>query len=293
MVSGPEMARLINSFETSVDQSLRTQDKRHLKQRSAKQRAFLKEVKSMKDTLHEYGNPFLESSGDLLVLDLKDVMNESARKVVAELEGLGCQQHTTFVSERLVNMSTPLDDAIKKNNICIFDSSKPRKKTKAQEQVSALKSDLNLFSRLYVACQVRDGNLDRFFAHENQSCPPSLSDAGKLRSGTKSDIVHCLEETVKEEESDDHNIDAVVLDGPAIVHMLKPGTAKTFQEYAQNVFVPYIEMQLAKSQRVDIVWDTYKRDSLKEQTRDRQEKGKRRRVGSVRNRQTFSTDSCA
>ena len=150
----------------------------------------------MKDALGEYGNPFVESSGDLLVLDLKDVSNESCQNVVAQLESFGCQQHDTFVRERLVDRSRSLDDVIKRNKLCIFDTSKPRKETKAQEHMAALKNNLNLFSRLYAACQIRDGNLDQFFSLEIQSCPPSPSDAENLRTGTKLDIVHCLEESV-------------------------------------------------------------------------------------------------
>ena len=39
--------------------------------------------------------------------------------------------------------------------------------TKTSELVSSLKSDRNLFSRLYVASQFHDGNLDELFSHEN------------------------------------------------------------------------------------------------------------------------------
>ena len=31
-----------------------------------------------------------------------------------------------------------------------------------------------LFSRLYIACQTRDGNLELLFKQENHSCPPSI-----------------------------------------------------------------------------------------------------------------------
>ena len=63
--------------------------------------------------------------------------------------------------------------------------------------MAEVKFDKNIFSRLYVACQVRDGNLEEFFTYENQSCPPSLSDRGKLRIGKKSDVLHCLEDEIE------------------------------------------------------------------------------------------------
>ena len=147
--------------------------------------------------------------------------------------------------------------------------------------MAEIRSDRNLFSRLYVACQVRDGNLDEFFSYENQSCPPSLSDRGQLRLGTKSDIVHCLEDTVVTTVEEDASLvvaDVVMLDGPAIVNMLKPGSSKTFRDYAQDVFIPYAKLQLDKAQRVDIVWDEYRPGTLKQQAREKRGTGVRHRV---------------
>ena len=75
-------------------------------------------------------------------------------------------------------------------------------------------------------------------------------------------------------------VDAVILDGAAIVNMLKPGTAKTFSDYASQVFLPYITTQLHGAQRVDVVWDEYVHGSLKAYTRSTRGKGCRRRVES-------------
>ena len=53
--------------------------------------------------------------------------------------------------------------------------------------------------------------------------------------------------------------------------MLRPGTAKTFDDYAAKVFLPYITQQLLDVNRIDVVWDTYKADSLKATTRKRED----------------------
>ena len=50
--------------------------------------------------------------------------------------------------------------------------------------------------RQYIAMQSRESDLDEFFAHENQACPPALSNMGKMRVGKKSDIVACLEDLI-------------------------------------------------------------------------------------------------
>ena len=62
--------------------------------------------------------------------------------------------------------------------------------------------------------------------------------------------------------------------------MLKSTPAvKTFHDYAKQVFIPYIKGQLQHAKRVDVVWDEYIPNSLKE-TREKRGKGIRRRVKS-------------
>lgn len=73
-------------------------------------------------------------------------------------------------------------------------------------------------------------------------------------------------------------VSAVVIDGAALVHMLKPGQAKTFQEYSDTVFLPHILSFL--DDRVDIVWDSYHDDSLKSSVRMKQGSGIRRRMNA-------------
>ena len=47
------------------------------------------------------GNPFTDESGDLLVLDTKDLADASVVKRVEEVETLRREQFETFVKERL------------------------------------------------------------------------------------------------------------------------------------------------------------------------------------------------
>ena len=70
-----------------------------------------------------------------------------------------------------------------------------------------------------------------------------------------------------------------ILDGAAVVYYLETKGIVTFDEYADQVFVPHIKKQLENSRRVDIVWDTYViPNSIKESTREKQGKGVRRRL---------------
>ena len=68
------------------------------------------------------------------------------------------------------------------------------------------------------------------------------------------------------------------MDGAAIVHFLPTNLVNTFDEYADQVFIPYLSKQLQDSMRVDLVWDIHLPNSLKESTREKRGKGVRRRV---------------
>ena len=124
------------------------------------------------------GNPFLEKTQDLLVLDTRDIMETPVAETVRKIESLGEEQYTKFVEERLELCTKPVTDTLPKNKLPLFN----RSQTKTQQmQLAAVKSDCSLFSRLYIACQSRDGDLDQFFSHENQAAPPALSTGGKPR----------------------------------------------------------------------------------------------------------------
>ena len=144
-------------------------------------------------------------------------------------------------------------------------------------KLAAIRNDCSLFSRLYIACQTRSGDLDSFFAHENQPAPPSLSNDGNLRFGAKSDLLPCLEGLVTSHQ-ECPAVDALVLDGAAIVQMLQPFQCKTFADYACKIFVPYVKSQLHKVTRLDVVFDQYLTDSLKAATRSKRGSGMRRKV---------------
>ena len=62
--------------------------------------------------------------------------------------------------------------------------------------------------------------------------------------------------------------DAKILDGAAVAQILQLCTAKTFQNYADLVFISYVKSHLETADREDIAWDVYIPDSLKTETRE-------------------------
>ena len=153
MVSGPEMARLIQEFEISTDKK-KTTDLRHHEDTEHAQTAFKHDVCSLVNTIDHFGNPFCEESCDLLVLDNRNNAEKAIVESVFQIEKLGQEQYCAYINERLVNQNLPVSDPIKKNGLPLFGRPQVKEKNKTQQQLTSLKNDRSLFSRLYVASQV-------------------------------------------------------------------------------------------------------------------------------------------
>ena len=147
MVSGPEMARLIGEFEVSTKKRNKT-DFRHHEQRKHAQMTFGRDITSLTDVIKEMGNPFAENSKDLLVLGSRDLADPAVIDTLRQIKSVGQEQYDTYVNERLVNQTKPITDPIKRNNLPLFSRPPVREKSRAQLQLSSLKNDCSLFSRL-------------------------------------------------------------------------------------------------------------------------------------------------
>ena len=190
----------------------------------------------------------------MLVLDTKEIADPTVVETVRSVKRIGQEQFDAFIKECLLDRTKSIDETIHHNKLPLFGTS-TLTASKGKQQRTSLKNDVELFSQLYISSQTRDGNLEEFFRHENQACPPSLFDAGRLHLSTKSDLLVCLE-SLSEAQSEAPSVTNVVLDGAAIIQMLKPGAAKTFEEYTLQVFLLYISGQLRHVSHLDLVWDS-------------------------------------
>ncbi len=137
-------------------------------------------------------NPFLDDTPELVVLDTQNVVNESVASTVRTVEAIGRDQYNMYHKSVIVERTRSIHDPIKKNSLPWFRSLTPKTKSKQAGQISMLKSDVELFSHLYIAMQHRKGDMNTFFKHENHPYPSFLSDRGKLRQGKKSNLLSVL-----------------------------------------------------------------------------------------------------
>ncbi|XP_065060733.1 uncharacterized protein LOC135687992 [Rhopilema esculentum] len=224
-------------------------------------------------------NPFEEEGEYLLAIHTKDVKSNEVIETVRNAKRIGEEHFNLFLKERFVEKSKPVSHPIKKMCLSIFDTPEKKKVPADKAKLHVLQQDCSLFSRLYIACQFRDGNLEDFFKYENQPWPPSLSQFGQLREGQKADLINCLTSlSAQVPTTTKPSVDAVIIDGAVIVQMLQPKTVRSFDEYFTAISAPYILRILQNSSRIDLVWDVYKVDSLKKSLRDKRGSGQRRKV---------------
>ena len=280
MLSGPELVRVQQQFE---DQYLPDSDPENPKnfqnheQGLAAQRRFQQQVCSLYKTVLTMGNPFLDDFPELITLDSRDCVDKSVIVGLRSLEDTGIKQYKEYVKNVLEDCSCSIHSPIKKNSLPLLKRPQPKTASKHGRKVRILQNNVALFSQLYISMQSRESDLKEFFAHEIQSFPPSLSELGKLNlPSAKSELLQCIEQSVENEPP--AMFDCMVLDGPVIIHSLPTSGVTTFNEYADKVFMPYLMKQLGNTTRLDIVWDTYIVDSLKESTRTKRGKGVRRKV---------------
>lgn len=202
-------------------------------------------------------------------------MDVAGAEAVVNLEQLGKTQYQDFVKAVIMDRTSSITNPIKKNNLHLYRKRPSRAKSKQSKTITALQNNVALFAQLYIAMQSRNADLEEFFSHEVQAFPPSLSEFGNLRlPNAKSELKKCIAQPQQPEPPP--KFDCRICDGAVIVHCLPVTGAITFDDYADNVFIPYLRSQ--GSRRVDVVWDAYVPDSRKESTREKRGKGVRRKV---------------
>ena len=96
-------------------------------------------------------------------------MNKDAIQTVNAMEEIGQRQFSECVEDRLKSaFNKPLSDIMSTIKLALYSIPQAKQRSRSKEQVASLKTNnCTLFSRLYIACQARQSNLDSFFEHEH------------------------------------------------------------------------------------------------------------------------------
>ena len=170
---------------------------------------------------------------------------------------IGNQQFKLFVRERLIEERCPFV-TLQRRIVLLFISKKNSVViSKTIPKVVNLTSDCRLYSKLYIASQAREGDLDEFFAYENHAFPISISEYGKLRAAkNKSEFTQLLHK-VFEPQYEEPNVQMKVIDGTAFVNIYRLRISKTFREYCNDELVKVVYSFSEGIDRMNLAFDWY------------------------------------
>ena len=271
LLSCPELARLLTQFEEQYLPETNSETEcTHHEEGLSHQMRFHNQVNKLVEEINGLGHPFEEQCQELVILNTRECADDSVVAKVCQIEKLGEKQYKQYRKEVLEDRFKPIHATIKKNLLPLFSTTKRKTKATAKK-IKAIRHDVGLFGRLYMGNQQREYDPDKFFSHENHTYPLSLSEYGKLRLCTKSDLLKLL--TSSNQKLESHRFDCKIVDGAALIHILTPKNVTAFSSYADQVFMSFIKRELLAAKRIDIMWDQYQQDSVKSCTREKRGAG--------------------
>lgn len=236
MLAGPDFSWCIEEFESVLETSC--PNTAHHEEAHAMQMKYRKDVLSFVKVAEQFGNPFNDGH-ELVAMHTQEIMEDEVVSSLTQLHKLGIDLHSKFVTKCFKEASLPITNTLKRQKVFTF-ANRPVVNKNGGKSCSAQRNS-SLITKLFLSLQSRpDADMDKFFHYENQREPPSLSNQGSLRSGNKSDILECVNApTVR---SDATNVATVmVFDMAAIVHMVRPTSTHTFNDYASQHLVSFLE----------------------------------------------------
>ncbi|KAG1676717.1 hypothetical protein GQR58_014141 [Nymphon striatum] len=213
-------------------------------------------------------NPFSEQR-DLISITSGLAATPTIRDHLLNAITYGQDAMELFRSERLgADSIKEFFDPLKRQNLQTFSTLRPKKVLKVNQKEVVLKADRELFGRMAVIGQSRDIDLKEVFSFPLGPIPWSLGDEfGMLRKTNKAAITTALEKNIEYVESVPQN-SATLLDGMAVVQKLKIDQSNTFGDIAQK-FSASISQAGFASKRIDVVFDVYIENSIKNAERVR------------------------
>ena len=221
---------------------------------------------------------FNGSTDTIISIASKDLATKEIQTSLLEAQSNGRELMDKFIKS-ITQGSGIIDDnefhkKLEKNNAKTFETLYIRKPmSKVKEKMAAVKVDRNYLLRIITAHEIgQKPNLPKIMTKEMTPVPLSLAKMnGTLNTGDKAilqkelikDIVCPGNITLGENPS------CLIIDGQALIYSLgKSKNCSTFGELA-NRFIDSVLYQGRSYDRIDIVFDRYRVNSIKESTRIR------------------------
>ena len=197
------------------------------------------------------------------------VLPEQACDRLLDATELGKHSMEDFISTRINSNEVNFWDPLPKLKINTFSSAAKKMEVKAtNDKIITLTTDRELFGRLLVVAEQRDIDLREVLSYELSAVPVAIAHGdGSLRKTTKSSLMPGLEKNVAVLPSLPPSLipTAFVIDAMALVQVMKSASSASFGQMADQ-YCTHITRMLSQSScsRVDVVFDQYRKQSIKE-----------------------------
>ena len=240
-----------------------------------------KDVLAVKETIISlFINPFEEM--ELISLSSGIIPTEKVTADLLDAELIGEGELVKFQKERLSDQNVNFYDTIKKLKLGTFTQLTAKSvKIKKSGKVAQFTAQSNIFGKIALIQQFRPLDLKEVFCYPLGPVPWALSTtSGELVKTNKSALLHHLEKGSTDTQIVRKPF-ASIIDGMALVRKIKPA-GHTYSSFADQVLKVAVTSSVG-AERIDIVFDVYRKNSIKNAERGNRESGKlqvKRVIGS-------------
>ena len=125
MIAGPEQARLLLEFESQFLDLEDPSNEQH-EQCYSSQEAFHSQVENLTEEISTMGNPFLDASPELIVLDSRNCAGDAIVATIRSIENLGKSQYQEYVDNVIKERKVTIQQPIKRNSLPLFKCPAPK-----------------------------------------------------------------------------------------------------------------------------------------------------------------------
>ena len=254
----------VYQFLDKVEQ--RSEDVKHKEQRTSFNKTYLNHCNKVFSMMTV--NPF--TAEQFQMLSGSTLFSNVIVKDCMSLFDTGKLQYENFIKSRFLErtedvISTP----IPRNNFKL-----PRDWSKVANQSPQIKLSPKIITTLRAACESRPEASKEMFSQEFTGVPECLVDKeGKPFHSGKSDLLNILAAISIPALQLPHKVDGLIIDASVVIKSLavfaNSSNQGSYLEFAKYILRQLESMALARSaRRLDIVFDTYQSNSIKNVTRE-------------------------
>ena len=261
------------SLRTVFHQHLNFTTQRH-KHKDLSPSRIVKDENDVQSILSILQDTFVDPFGEqpLLSISRGILVNETAAQDMLSAKEFGSNAMALFIESRFAeDHQSSLFDPIKKQKLRTFDSLDKKKLIKTKTKLVSLQSARDLFAKVAIIAQKRSVDLKQLLSYPLIHLPLALAESdGSLKKTSKSLLLHKIEGETPPVAMlrRDH---AFIVDGMAYVRQIK-SSGLTFSEFSIKL-LNHVSHCSNFASRIDVVFDVYLENSIKDVERQRRSTG--------------------